>query len=79
MELLEPILAIGEQEMQNLVLAVVEAETVPSRMLTTVALIEVLTGIASEVGKAFHLVLHSMAVHDVHNDGKAHAMRLIHE
>ena len=35
-------------------------------MLATVAGIEVLVGVASQIAKAFHLVLHGMAVHNVH-------------
>lgn len=35
MEFGEPILTIREQEMYNLVFAIIEAETIPCRMLTT--------------------------------------------
>ena len=67
--LLEPELTIGKQEVQHLVLSVVEAQAVPSRMLTTVALIEILAWVTGKVTKTFHLVLHSMTVHDIHDNG----------
>ena len=78
-ELLEPVLAVGEQEVEHFVLAVVEAKAVPCGMLSAVALVEVLAGVAGKVCQAFHLILHSMAVHDVHDDSKAHAVRLVDE
>ena len=47
MELLQPVFAVGEQEMDDVILAVVEAEGVPGRMLVAVAGIEILVGVAS--------------------------------
>ena len=33
MELLQPVLAVGEEEMDDIILAIVEAKTIPGRML----------------------------------------------
>ena len=38
-------------------------------MLVAVARIEVLVGVAGKVAKSLNLVLHSMRVNDVHDDG----------
>lgn len=54
MELIEPILAVAQQEVDDFILSIVEAETVPSRMLMTVARIEILVRIASEITQSFH-------------------------
>ena len=43
-------------------------------MLAASALVEVLVGITGEVAEAFVLILHGVAVHDVHDDGDAHLM-----
>ena len=40
-------------------------------MLVTVARIEELIRIATEVAESFHLVLHGVRVYDVHDDGNA--------
>ena len=53
--------------MHHVILAVVEAETVPSWMLATVAGIEILVGVARKITKTLNLILHSMAVDNVHN------------
>ncbi len=68
-ELFEPVLTVRQEEVDHLVLAVVETEGVPCRMLMTVAGIEELVGVASQIAKTFHLVLHGMRVHNIHDDG----------
>lgn len=57
MELIEPVLAVAQQEVDDFILSIVEAETVPSRMLMTVARIEILVRIASEITQSFNLIL----------------------
>ena len=79
MELCKPVLAVAQQEVDYLVLAVVEAEAVPGRMLMTVARIEILVRIAGKITKAFQLVLHCMRVDDVHDDGNTVLMGSINE
>ena len=37
MELLQPVLAVGEEEMDDIILAIVKAKTIPYRMLVAVA------------------------------------------
>ena len=76
-ELLHPVLAVGEQEMYHVVLAVIEAEAVPSRMFVAFAGIEILVGVASQIAESLHLVLHSVAVYDIHNNGNAVLVCLI--
>ena len=48
-------------------------------MLTTVALVEVLAGVAGKVSKTFVLVLYSMAVDNVHDDGNSQFMSAVNE
>ena len=68
MVLAEPVLAVAQQEVHHLVLSVVEAEAVPSRMLVSVARIEILVRVAGKIAQTFQLVLHGVRVHDVHDD-----------
>ena len=76
---LKPILAVGKQEVQHLVLSIVETKAVPSRMLTTLTLAEVLTWVAGKVCQAFHLVLHCMAMNNIHHYSNAHAVSRINQ
>ena len=64
----EPELAVREQEMEHFVLAVVEAEAVPSGMLATCAVVEILVRRAVEIAESLQFVLHGMAVHEIHDD-----------
>ena len=57
--------------MDDLVLSVVETEAVPRRMLAPVATIEVLTRIACQIAQSLCLVLHGMALNEVHDYGKS--------
>ncbi len=59
-ELLEPVLAVREQEVLHAVVAVVEAEGVPCGVLVAVALAEELVGVAGQVAQTLHLVLHGV-------------------
>ena len=63
--------------MHHVVLAVIEAEAVPSRMFVAFAGIEILVGVASQIAESLHLVLHSVAVYDIHDDGDAVLVCLI--
>ena len=60
MELLQPILTIGKQEVYDLVLAIVKAKRIPSRVLMSVTRIEVLIGVASKIAEALYLILYCM-------------------
>ncbi len=78
-EFFQPILAVGHEEMQNLVLAVVKAQAVPCRMLMSIAWIEVLVGITGQVAESLHFVLHSMRMHYVHYHGNALAVSSVYK
>ena len=78
-EFVKPVFAVAQQEVYHFILAVVEAQTVPCRVLSAVAGIEVLAGISGEVAETFYLVLHSMAVYDVHYHGNSHFVCRIDE
>ncbi len=53
--------------MQHFVLAVVEAEAVPCRVLAATAVVEILIARSVEVTQTFQFVLYGMAVHEVHD------------
>ena len=61
------------------VLAIVEAETVPSGMFATVARIEELVGVASKVAKTFYFILNCMTLYEVHDYGNTVLMCFINE
>ena len=79
MELCKPELAVAQQEVNHLVLTVVEAETVPSRMFVTVARIEILVRIAGKIAKALNLVLHCMRMNDIHDNSNTILMSRINK
>ena len=70
-ELLKPVLTVRQEEMDHLVLAIIETEGVPCRMLMTVARIEELVGVACQIAKTLHLILHGMRVNDIHDHSNA--------
>ena len=78
-ELGEPVLAVGKEEVEHFVLAVVEAEAVPSAVFAAAARIEELVGVTSIVAEAFDFVLYGVAVDKVHNDSDACLMGCIYE
>ena len=57
--------------MDDLVLSVVETEAVPRGMLAPVAAVEVLARVAGQVAQSLCLVLHGMALNEVHDYGKS--------
>ena len=75
----EPELTVREQEMQHFVLAVVEAETIPSRVLTTGTVMEILITRTIEVTETLEFVLHRMAMHEVHDDMHTSAVSIVDE
>lgn len=75
----EPKLAVGEEEMNHFILSIVEAKTVPCWMLMTVAWIEILVGVASQIAQAFHFILNGMALHQVHDDSDTVLVGFINE
>ena len=64
----EPILAVGEQEMEHLGLSVVEAEAVPRGVLAASAVVEVLIARAVEASESLQFVLHGVGMHQVHDN-----------
>jgi len=63
--------------MYDIILSIVEAKTVPCRMFVTVTGIEILIRITCQIAQPFHLILHGMGMHNIHNDGNALLMRCI--
>ena len=78
-EFFQPVFAVGQQEVDDIVLAVVKAQAVPGWMFVTVAGIEELIGVAAEVAEAFDFVLDGMAMDDVHNNSQPHLVSRINE
>ena len=79
MELFQPILAIREQEVNYVVFTIVKAKRVPSGMLVSIAWVEELVGISSQVAQSLHFILHGMRMNDVHNHGNAVLMSGINQ
>ena len=79
MILFKPELAVRQQEVKHLVLAVVEAERVPCRMFAARVAVEILVVAAVEASESFHLVFYGVGMHDVHNHGNAAAVGVIDE
>ena len=48
-------------------------------MLTPVSLAEILARVAGKVAQPLVLILHGMAVYDVHDHGNAHRVSLVDE
>ena len=65
--------------MQHFVLAVVEAQTVPCRVLAATAVMEILITRSVEVAESLQLILYRMAVHEVHDDMNAATVRVVDE
>ena len=65
--------------MDYVVLAIVEAERVPCRMLVHGSRIEILVGVASQVAETLHLIFHGVGVDDIHDDGDALLVGRINE
>ena len=75
-----PVLAVGEEEVEHLVLAVVEAQRVPRGVLAAPGVVvEVEVDRAVEAPDALVLVLHGVGVDDVHDYGYAEAVGLVDE
>ena len=76
---LKPISAVGKEEMNDFVFSIVKAKAVPCRMFATVALTEILRGVAGKVSEALVFVLHSMALYKIHNHGYALCVSSVNE
>ena len=77
--LIKPEAAVGEEEVEDVRLAVVEATGVPGIVPTAGAVVEVLIRRAVEKGETIALVLDGVGMDNVHDDGQAHAVRLVHQ
>ncbi|OAV68588.1 hypothetical protein Barb4_02032 [Bacteroidales bacterium Barb4] len=77
--LLQPELAIGQQKMKHLILAVIKHQRIPCRMLPPAARMKVLRVRAVETSQPLPLVLHRMAVHNIHDNGNPHPVRLVNQ
>ena len=79
MKLFQPILAIAQQEMYYLILAIIKAKAVPCGMLMLVTRIKILVRVSSQVAKSFNFILYRVAVHNIHNHGNAVTVSLIYQ
>ena len=79
MEFRQPILTIGKQEMNDLVFAIIKAQAVPSGMLVTLSLIEVLIGVTCKISKTLYLILDSMGMNNIHDYSHSVLMGLVNE
>ena len=79
MKLCEPVFAVGQQEMDYLMLAIVETERIPLVMLSTVARIEELVRISAKVAQALVLILYSVRLNKIHNDCNTVLVSLVNE
>ena len=79
MKFVQPVLAVTQQEMDDIILTIVKAQAIPGRMLMAVTRIEKLVRITGKITQALDLILHGMRVDDIHNDGNALLMRGIDE
>ena len=78
-ELLQPVFAVAQQKMQNLVLAIIKAKRVPGRMFATVVTIKILVIAAVKTAKPLNLVLHRMRMNYIHNHGYSARMSVINK
>ena len=77
--LLHPVTEVAQQESKNLVMPVVEESTIPELVPTTTTFMEVLVVRAIEEVEPIENVLAGMRVHNVEEDGDAHAVSCIDE
>ena len=79
MEFIQPVLAIGKQVVQHLVLTVIKAKRAPCGVLMTVAREEILVGITGQVTQTLVLILDRMRVYQIHDDRYAHTVGRIYQ
>ena len=68
LEDLQPVLTVGEEEVDDVVAPVVEAQRVPSGMITTRTFVEEERARAVIACQPFDLIAYGMAVHKIHDD-----------
>ena len=68
LEDLQPVLTVGEEEVDDVVAPVVKAQRVPSGMITSRTFVEEERTGAVIVCQPFDFITHGMAVHEVHDD-----------
>ncbi len=73
----KPVFAVGKEEVNHLVLAVVEAERIPCRVLAAPVAIEIEVVRSIESAQAFQFVFHGVGMNNIHNHGNTHGMRCI--
>ena len=74
---LEPILTIGEEEVEHLIFPVVKAHRVPRRVEHPLTAMEVLGVGAVKAGEPLLLVPRCMGVDDIHDDKQPEPVRLV--
>ena len=65
--------------MNDIIFAIIETKTIPSRMHTAIAGIEVLMGIAGKIAQTFYFIFYSVRVDNIHYDGNTLLMSCINE
>ena len=76
---LQPILTVGEEEVDDIVAPIVEAQRVPSGMITTRTFVEEERARAVIACQPFDLIPHGMAVHEIHNDLDTRCVSCVNE
>ena len=79
MILFHPELAVGQEEIFGFTLSVVEASGAPRRMASLGSLIEIQVFPAVEQAEPFRLIVHAVGMDDIHHDGYAAGMCIIHK
>ena len=74
-----PELAVGQEEIFGFTLSVVEASGAPRRMMSLGPLIEIQVFPAVEQAEPFRLIVHAVGMDDIHHDGYAAGMCIIHK
>ena len=74
-----PVLAVGQEEVPGLVLAVVEAAGAPGGMPALGAFVEIQVLAPVETAQALGLVVHAVRMDDIHDHGDMAPVRLVHQ
>ena len=76
---LQPVFAVGEEEVEHLVLSVVEAEGVPGGMFAAAVAVEIEVIASVEASETLGLVLDGVGVDNIHDDGNSEPVGLVDE
>ena len=75
LKFVQPVFAVGKQEVKHFILAVVEAEGVPGLVVSANRItMEIKIAGAIHAGQSFGLIFYGMRMYNVHDHGNAHLM-----